>query len=236
MLSGGMPFSAVMDQLVVHGLQQWSAALMPQFLWIVGPSDYALPSSMSSAAMTIVLTALQLDVPVVSHFCDLPPYGYPDREQAGLVGLVYNLILQLLEQMAPEIDTGIDLAVSRFRGLDGSIESWDESRNLLADLLQHFTRPLLLCVIDGLSRLDFEDGSPLCRQLVELLQENVAQAGSKVRLKVLFTTSGTSSGQDATLPDLIFEDQRLYTDHWQGRSGSSCPLLVSNHLSDGVDN
>ena len=225
----------VMDHLVVHGLQQWSAALMPQFLWIIGPSDYAFPSNMSSAAMAILQTALQLDIPLVSHFCELPPYGYLDREQAGLIGLVYDLILQLLEQMAPEINTGINLAMSRFQNLDGSIESWKESLQLLADLLQHFTLPLLLCVIDGLSRLDFEDGSPLCGDLVELLQENITRADSKLRLKVLLTTSGASSGYDAAPPDLIPEDQRLYTDYRQGRSGSSRPLPISNHLSEGTD-
>ena len=230
-LNGGMAFPVVMDHLIVHALQQWSVALTPQLLWIIGPSDYALPSNMSSAAMTIALTALKLNVPIVSHFCALPPYGTPCREETGLIGLIYSLILQILEQMAPEIDSGIDLAVSRFQGLDDSIESWDESLNLLADLLHHFSLPLLLCVIDGLGRLDFEGGSPLCRQLVEVLQGQVAQAESAVRLKVLFTTSGKSSGQRAALPDLIPESQRLYTEYQQGKSGSGRPLLLSNQLS-----
>ena len=158
-----MTSPVVMDHLIIYGLQQWSVALTPQLLWIIGPSDYALPSNILSAAMAVVLTALKLDVPILSHFCALPPYGTPCREETGLIGLVYSLILQVLEQMTPEIGSGIDLGVSRFQGLDGSIESWDESLNLLTDLLHHFSLPLLLCVIDGLGRLNFEGGSPLCR-------------------------------------------------------------------------
>ena len=237
-LSGGKTHSTTTDEVIVYRLKEWSGALSPQLLWIIGPPNHALPSNMSSAAMNIISTASKLNVPFVSHFCALPPYERDNndnssREMTALTGLVYSLILQLIAQMPPEIKTGIDLAESRFQKLDGSLDNWQEGLDLLADLLQHFSLPLLLCIIDGLSRLDFNDGSPLCGQLIQVLQADVESTTSKTRLKVLLTTSGKSSGQGASLPKMIPENQRLYADKGHGPPGSrngGSPLAISKQM------
>ena len=222
---------------VVSKLQQWSQALSSQVLWILGPPDINLPSNMSFAASSIIATALKLDIPLLSHFCALPSYkpdGYPQpREQIALTGLAYSLIRQLIQQMPPFIDAGIDLSSSRLQKLDGSIDSWDECLELLNDLLNHFPMPILLCVIDGLARLDFREGSPPCAQLLEILIGKCSTPGA--RFKLLLTTSGTPAGQKAALRDMIPGHQRYYENQQPskyGRLKGSFPLDVSRQLSN----
>ena len=169
----------------------------------------------------------------MSYFCALPPYRpksqeqEQSREEDAMISLAYSLILQLISQMSPEIKSSINLATSRLNKLNGCLESWNESLSLLVDLLHHFPLPLLLCVIDGLGRLDFRYGAPLCGQLVYVLQDYMGSTTTGTRLKILFATSGVSSGQSAALPKLIPDDHRLYVDQAQGKYG---PLTRGQNL------
>ena len=219
--------------LLVSKLRQWSGALSSQLLWIVGPPENILPSSVSFAALSIISTASKLDIPLLSHFCALPfykPDGYPQpREQIALIGITYSLIRQLIQQMPPEIDTGIYLSISKLQKLNGNMDSWHESLKLLKDLLDYFPMPILLCVIDGLGRLDFKQGSKLCTQLLEILASECSAPGA--RFKLLLTTSGKPMGQKAALRR-IPEHRRLYIPETPSSPGGGYPLDVSRQLSN----
>ncbi|KAL9072264.1 MAG: hypothetical protein Q9157_005174 [Trypethelium eluteriae] len=211
------PLSNISDDYVLTALDRWSSLPSPQLLWLVGPSDSSLPSNMSAVSVDMIATAVRLGIPLISHFCALPEYGRDHPEELATLGLVYNLIRQLLAQMPPIIETDLDMSARRLSKLDGSITSWQEALALLRDLLQLFPKPLLLCVIDGISRLDYRGGSKLCKDFVQILLEyqddpicwgrhdstkDLANSydPSKKILKILFTSSGSTAGLNQQIP------------------------------------
>ena len=199
------------ESLVVTKLQLWIAAPTSHLLWIIGPKDHLSPSNMSFASGSMISAATKLELPLISHLCRLPRYGDPtnshSREEDALIGLLYDLILQLIEQMAPDIEAGIDLSAKRFELLDGSMDTWDNALDLFQGLLRCFPMPLLLCVIDGLSIVDLGPGAWACAELLEVLRDHYATSDNT--FKILLTTSGTS-GMQGSMEKVISFDKRHY--------------------------
>ncbi|KAI9653507.1 MAG: hypothetical protein M1821_007015 [Bathelium mastoideum] len=192
---------------ILSELHTWSLENSSQVLWIIGKPDYLLPSNMSAAACATIATAEKLDIPIVSHFCQLPSSG-DRREEAGLIGLLYNLIMQLLEHLPPKIDTHeVPLSQERLAKLDGTMNTWYEALDLFEDLLKHNPWPLLLCVIDGLTRLDFGVSTPRCEEVIYSLTKHFKT--SERIFKVLLTSSG-NTGTDTGLGRQIPMGNRVY--------------------------
>ena len=218
---------ASFSSAVLLRLHQWSTESSSQFLWIIGKPDHTLPSNMCTAASAMIATAEKLDIKVISHFCKLQSDG-DRREEAGLIGLVYDLILQLLELMPPMINTDeTPLSLDSLSELDGTMDTWYEALDLLEQLLSHNAWPLLLCIIDGLTRLDFRMCVPRCEELVDLLMK--CQETSNKILKILLTSSG-NTGKDTGLGRQIPIESRIYADNDHGQPLDLTRSLLKSHV------
>lgn len=116
-----------------------------------------------------------------------------------MIGRVYSLISQLLQFSIEE--TNLDPSPERLAKLDGSMESWDGSLDLLEDLLER-TPLLSYCVIHGLNDLDWAAGVEACAEVLDVLLRHQERADSV--FNILLTTAGL------TLARYIPAKQRLY--------------------------
>ena len=211
-LPSNLSYPALVEPAVLHALQSWiSETEDSRTLWIVGPHENSAESSARTAALGIIASAFQQNVPFISHFCERPRYGRSagsgsggvgraqSSEETGLIGCVYSLISQLLQFSIEETD--LDLSPERLAKLDGSMESWDVSLDLLEDLLER--TPLLpYCVIHGLNDLDWAAGAEACAEVLDVLLRHQERADSV--FNILLTTAGL------TLARYIPAKQRLY--------------------------
>ncbi|KAF2823841.1 hypothetical protein CC86DRAFT_447492 [Ophiobolus disseminans] len=138
-------------------------------------------TSSRAAALNLLVAALQVETPILSHFCERPCFttvaSDRDIERVGLIGLVYSLMSQLL-QFSFDSDT-FEMQQEQVKGLDGSDESWPKALNLLSALLK--TAPhLSLCAAQ----------SEWCSAVLAMLFEH--QKSSPGVFRILLTTSGQS--------------------------------------------
>lgn len=222
---------------VVRRLQEWSTASCSQILWLMGLAEYCTPSNMAPAAISIISVAVTLDIPLISHICDRPrswPPGAPhSREEAGLIGLVYNLTRQLLTFLPPEIDS-LDLSPDRFNRLDGSMETWQDALELFEELLAAGP-PLLLCLVDGLNKLDHgSTASATCQDFLNALTD-VVVAPDRV-FKVFLTTAGTSRVMKAAIPSdgiLVVSENPRTRRRPELMGGGDTPIKMSDRFFGG---
>jgi hypothetical protein len=162
----------------------------PCTLWISSPSEGGgIVSGAHIGAIATVAAGWQAKAPLISHFCqrirvDQVRNGM-SIEQIGIIGLVYNLIHQLLQFNQPE--DILDIAEEDFAALNGGIEAWDLSIKILRSLLDH-TPLLRFCVIDGLNDLAWGNGADWCTQFLEVLFSRQKRPGTV--FNILLTTTG----------------------------------------------
>ncbi|KAI0809846.1 hypothetical protein GGR55DRAFT_689098 [Xylaria sp. FL0064] len=150
---------------------------------------------------------LWAETPLISHFCRRPQPGEMrpgmSMAQAGLVGLVYSLIHQLLQFSATE--DSLDISAETLTALDGSNKSWGASLEVLRALLDR-TPVLMYCVIDRLNDLEWGDGAKGCQQVLDVLFARQGQAGT------VFNVLLTTTGQSRVLPSYVkFKDRHIAT-------------------------
>ena len=210
------------DWQVVAALQEWTASTSSQIINVVGPSQTQDVSATASIASHTIELATQSKIPVVSFFCDLPQRGtvIPDNttpEIIALVSLTYALIRQLIEVSPyPTKSSPHTLGRGSFERLNGQPDSLDVALDLLGQLLESST-PILICVVDGLEKLD---GPRTRRHLVLLLEKFRGRREGKplgmpkrdCLLKILLTTAGRSR----CLLDSLSRDELVFAE----RSGS----------------
>lgn len=121
------------------------------------------------------------------------------REEIGLIGLVSNLIVQLLQFSIGEEFS--DISNDDIEALDGISASWEAGLRVLQSLLNH-TPPVILCVIDGLGDLAWGDGGEWCGQFLEILLAR--QRRNRMVFHILFTTTSHSQ----VIPEYISVDDR----------------------------
>lgn len=180
------------DVKVAPVLQGWMAkAELPQTLWVSGPavSNTVSMTSSKAAAMNVILAAWSVHSPIISHFCERPHRGANGltSEQSGMIGLVYSLIIQLL-QFEVE-DDHLDLHQGDVARLDGSSTSFSEGLKMLYQLFL-CTPDVRFCVIDTLNALEWGGGSEWCHDFLDVLFR--AQAKCERSFRILLTTSGSS--------------------------------------------
>ncbi len=128
---------AMIRREVLERIIQWtsSAENDSPLLWLDGPPIEAdgFDNPLSMLAAKFIELASASRVPVLSYFCGLQPHEPAGltREEHGLLALVSALIRQMVELLLPAFDTDTDLSSSRFRKLDGTVSSWQESVELL---------------------------------------------------------------------------------------------------------
>ncbi len=194
------------SELVLSKLREWSTASTSQLLWLAGPQEMMVPSALSAVASSVILSSMALDIPTVSHVCGRGPLqgsmtGHDaSPEEAGLIGLVYSLIRQMLVIVVTVVPAPNEDLV-RFHGqlaqLDGFMQTWDIAMQLLSGLFDA-APPLLLCVIDGLNILDYGSAADRCHEFLGTFWMPFSRS-NKV-LKVLHTTSGYSKSMMDQIP------------------------------------
>ena len=179
-------------------LEVWLSRENTQILWISGPLEPQHLSSARAASLAVVAAANSTGAPLISHFCEKPSRNFQtegqDLERIGLIGLVYNLIHQLVNLDSESWDHTLDEEL--FKALDGTEESWPQSISLLDHLLRKVSC-LQYCAIHGLNDLESGRGSEWCSQLIDVLKRE--QAG-KMTFNLLFTTTGQSRVLSKSIP------------------------------------
>ena len=171
-------------------LEGWlSPGNAPKLLWISGPLEPQHLSSSRAASLAVVAAGNSIGAPLISHFCEKPPRHLrieeQDLEKAGLIGLVYNLIHQIVK-LGIE-NSNLTINDERFNALNGSRESWPQSLSILDDLLQDVSG-VQYCIIHGLNDLESGTGFEWCSQLIDLLLKH--QQAENIAFNLLFTTTG----------------------------------------------
>ncbi|KAI9688410.1 MAG: hypothetical protein M1822_001359 [Bathelium mastoideum] len=203
--------NSFVEQSVVSALQDWNIEDRSSRLYISGPSQASPMPPSSIVAAEYVSSAVQLGLPTISYFCcledrDSRRLGMTSEAQE-LIALTYSLIRQLLELIPPEVHTfGPTFEEARFKGLNGTLDTYTDALSLLDDLLS-LIAPFLLIVIDGLECLD-ERGIETCLAAlvatldIEHSSRNVAGSSNAGRaiFKVLFTTAGSCGTLSEGLP------------------------------------
>ena len=196
---------ALADPVAIAKLRRWmSESLNSCVLWISSPYESEGPSVAKSAAMVAVVAAWQAKAAILSHFCQRSDKASKFRtsEQAGLIGLVYSLVCQLLQFNSREEQ--IDISEERLRKLDGRVESWPDSLEILGLLLDLAPHPLY-CVIHNLSGLEWSSGSEWCHEILDVLFTRQRQDGP------VFNILLTTMGQSRVLPARIITENRYLT-------------------------
>lgn len=173
-------------------------------LWISSPAaSRGMPSS-RAAAMIAAATAWKSEMSIISHFCERPSYSSVPQgqtvEQVGMIGLVYSLVIQLL-QFNVEKDV-FSFPEDKFQKLDGADDSWPDALLLLQELLR-VTPQLQGCIIDGLNNMCFSAGANWCSAFLGALFEH--QKAYAPGFKILLTTMG----QSRVLPDHVQVHDRV---------------------------
>jgi hypothetical protein len=189
-LPGDPPNPIMVNQETLTRLSEWTETTTSQVLWLEGShteaDDFENPVTVMAAKF--VDLADRSRVPVISYFCELrrnePLRPGNTREAQAMVSLVYSLQRQMVELLLPRIYTDIDLSESRFRRLDGTIDSWADALSILRDLLD-LVPNTVFCVIDGFQWLDDRSTDSYLKELLQVLRRE--------KLKVLFTTTERSA-------------------------------------------
>ncbi|KAF2180137.1 hypothetical protein K469DRAFT_593461 [Zopfia rhizophila CBS 207.26] len=183
---------------VAHHLYEWTVGASSQLLWLAAPDTESMPSELSRVAGSAIYAATRLGIPVISHACLRGSLGNPDLspEESGMIGLVYSLMQQMLEQVAGGLSDPAPM-LERIMRLDGTVETWKFALEILRDLLAA-APALLLCIIDGLDDLDYRSASELCDQFLITLWQPLSNT-EKV-FKILLTTCGTSEAMAREIP------------------------------------
>ncbi|KAI0149790.1 hypothetical protein F4776DRAFT_672023 [Hypoxylon sp. NC0597] len=188
---GDIPVFAALSENVGQALLQWLESPGSRFLWVddllTDPQDGVL----TRMSMQICNNASASQLPVALFFrrsyYSFRRENYMSAEHAGLIALLYSLILQLINVLPDSFRARPALSEETFWGLDGSLRSVQPALQILGSLLDYSTQALI-CVIDGLERLESSATIGAIAQLVDILRY---QSRGR-RFKVLFTTVGTS--------------------------------------------
>lgn len=198
--------SAYTEPSIVESLQDWGHGSTSQSLWIRGIYEEFYPSSTSAIAAKIVKTALDTKIPLLYFFCNIPEEDEelmddeddtPSKEEAAVIDFLYSLIRQAIELLPREISTKSNLTKPRFARLDGTLDTFDEALNILADLLLLVPSTLLI-VIDGIEQLDDTDVDENITDILKFIQDTTLResSGSEKVVKILYTTAGPCSALD----------------------------------------
>ncbi|XXH05540.1 Vacuolar protein sorting-associated protein atg6 [Hypoxylon texense] len=208
---------------VVRSLRVWIEAGDSRFLWVEGPGEDSQNEDLSRMATQIWTSSSAARIPVVLFF-RRSHYSFQARfsmsvQQAGLIALLYSLITQFINLLPEDFPGPSKLARDKFERLDGSFASIDAALEILDSLLG-LAPPALVCVINGLERLESRETMVGIALLVNMLRR---QSGGR-RFKILFTTLGSSYvlGKKMDIRERV-----LATRMNQGRAGSFLPGAAS---------
>lgn len=177
---------------IAIALGRWWIKKSSAFLWIQGPPNADIESSMSTQMVAMARTA---KIPVLAYFCErFDADGTLTTQIEVLCNLIYSLIYQLVHNILSDFSSIVNLPPERFAGLDGKRTSLIPALSLFEDLLLLAPSPLII-VLYGLDLLDFSEDGLLDVQIDRffdiLMLGPTIQFPEKV-IKTLFYTSEQS--------------------------------------------
>ncbi|KAH9895472.1 hypothetical protein F4778DRAFT_783830 [Xylariomycetidae sp. FL2044] len=184
-------------QEVIIDVQTWLSEPSRSFLWVEGSGHHQFDQVLSSLALHIsdsamkrrLNSAMERRLDVITFF-GKDQYTFEAQvgssDVAGLVALLYSLICQLVLLAPATFEANLRLAASSFDLLDGSKDSIPHALEVVDGLLD-LAPTGLMCILDGLERMESRDTVRHLSTLISLLRRH----GESKRLKVLFTTSGS---------------------------------------------
>ncbi|KAL4975840.1 hypothetical protein BDW66DRAFT_136454 [Aspergillus desertorum] len=230
------PTDMTVEEDVLEALKQWSTGTYSQILAVGSLPDSTCASPFALLSACYANLARNANSPVIAYSCSLPSSakGGMTLFQQGLIALVYSLIRQLLEYLPPVVNGSSTHTVrpENFAHLDGTLASWQEVLSLI-DTLLYYAPPLLICVVDGLDRLQDPSTDSYIRSLVRIFLSHTRQSSGStprqqnVLLKVLFTVAGRLESLVETLsenPLTLSESSAI------GRSTTNSPLCSDNDV------
>ena len=213
------PPALAISTAIFSRLESWISATQSERLCVAGPSENRYPSKLSTMAASVLRLLSQADPLVIFYFCELPRKEDLEqgetRETGGLLSLLYSLICQLIYKFESTIESEKDLSQSRFESLDGTMKTWSEALHLFRDLVT-LSSPYIICLIDGIERLDYRDGETGFEELLDIMEtimkndENEEEGAESRVFKLLFTTAGKSGTllRNLSRQEMLIEDER----------------------------
>ncbi|RAL09609.1 uncharacterized protein BO97DRAFT_445307 [Aspergillus homomorphus CBS 101889] len=200
-----------LDAVLVRRLGAWlqsSEQSSCETLWISSPHERGERTSADWAAIKVIQVAIRAKGPFISHVGRRPhpseiAAGFSGTPgEAGLLAMVYSLILQLLqfrpEEDAVQLPLDMLVAMSECRE-DGA--GWRAALEVFRMLLAG-TPVLGYCIVSGLVEME-ADAEERCRAFLDVLLGH-----APLGLRVLLATSGRS----ALLPGYVGVEGQLRTD------------------------
>lgn len=186
--------SRLIDMNIISRLALWiqgDATRRSQTLWIDFPFEFQEDSPAIAAALSVISIAARTNAPFLSYICRKPRQVELTHSQspddAGLLSIVYSLILQLFRFRSQE--DSFKCNRNQLARLSGDISSWREALDLLDNLLEH-TIIVRYCIIHGLNELEIKEGGIKCNNLLKVLFSHCDRPDNP--FSMLFTTSGQS--------------------------------------------
>ncbi|KAI1451971.1 hypothetical protein F4805DRAFT_463257 [Annulohypoxylon moriforme] len=175
-----------------QSIKMWIASRGSRFLWAEGRASRLVQVlTLPRVGINLCGYAYEAGLPVAIFSMNGRPImapGSPIRERAPpVVDLVYSLIRQLVSHLPQRFERPGTLDSWHFQRLNGTIASLEPALEMLADLLEYIP-PFLICIIDGLDKLENNETVPYLDVLLDTLR--VLSRGKK--FKFLFTTYGPS--------------------------------------------
>ncbi|THC92851.1 hypothetical protein EYZ11_007664 [Aspergillus tanneri] len=205
--------TVIAEDSLTASLHHWATSAHSQALAVGGSPSTGFLSPVALVSACYACFSRQAKLPVISHFCSLPPKAREGMTlfEQGLIALTYSLIRQLIDYLPPVLvgHTACNLSAERFSPLDGTMTSWKEVLSLI-DILLHYAPPLVVCVIDGLDVIQDASTDQHIRSLVRTLLTHTRHQAARmpdgsesqsVLLKVLFTVAGRPSSLVETLSE-----------------------------------
>ncbi|KAI1205439.1 uncharacterized protein F4807DRAFT_464726 [Annulohypoxylon truncatum] len=173
-------------------IRLWITSNGSHFMWAEGRTSNDV-QLMTLPRMGIRLCGLAYEAGLPMAIFSM--YGRPDLGSRSSVSeppspvadLVYTLIRQLITYIPRRFERPGTLNTPYFDKLDGTLASVEPALDMLTTLLEYIP-PFLVCVIDGLERLENNKTRPYLYMLLNRLRA----LSTGRRFKILFSTSGPS--------------------------------------------
>jgi hypothetical protein len=189
----GSTVDITMPQDVLSDVQRWLKLNVSSLLWVEGP---IFPSDLSPVALRVSMVTSDTGIPCVSFF-DKRRYFFAKLKkykEAGLISLLYSLIIQLVNLLPPQFETDLDFDEKRFSELDGTLSSVEQALGIIQELLS-LAPASIVCIVDGIQAFECRETRKHMQRLVDILRDR----GSETVVKALFTTDGMSHALAAKL-------------------------------------